>query len=355
MVTVNVSIEAVVLNCDESVKSLELERGYSIEKKCICELNNKKRIRNELKEILYEYSFSKIANGSKELEFMILSKQETISLNIPQSMLILYCSNLLVSLEEEQELVKYIDIEHDYLNKVFSMLTVSKKGDIWLKDIFFTFECSELWGKPVVQNKLWVTNKVIKRCSFTLPQDEIAKINTEIQRVNSQEFNLLYDVITKFVWGTEQIDLATGVEQYITALEMIFLLSQQKGKKGCLARRYAVLKGETREEREELYESMLKFYEYRSDSLHEGIVDNIDIEVVNKLEAITRESVAEALDSCKSFLAEKPQGSVLDFKRQFVEGLKDRVTQCMQQGEFSQENSAQNTTNETCQSNPPSQ
>ena len=64
-------------------------------------------------------------------------------------------------------------------------------------------------------------------------------------------------------------------------------------KKKMLANRVAVLIGTTTSEIIQIYTNMLKYYSYRSESLHEGIRTNISKEELYNLEQYVRDVLKE--------------------------------------------------------------
>ena len=77
--------------------------------------------------------------------------------------------------------------------------------------------------------------------------------------------------------------------KYITVLEMTILEKDAQYKKKMLANRVAVLIGTTTSEIIQIYTNMLKYYSYRSESLHEGIRTNISKEELYNLEQYVRD------------------------------------------------------------------
>lgn len=134
---------------------------------------------------------------------------------------------------------------------------------------------------------------------FILNESEIISCNKWINDYCNEPYELLKNSIDEFSLGLEQIDVPTGFEQYTTALEMILLPQNQPGKKQMLANRISAMLGNTPMEVQKLYNKVLKFYRFRSESLHEGNGSNITNLELHELENITREVLKKCLMCCK--------------------------------------------------------
>lgn len=55
--------------------------------------------------------------------------------------------------------------------------------------------------------------------------------NQFLSDYHGSEYTIFKNCIDEFVWGLEQVDIATGFEQFTTALEMTLLDHHQRGKK----------------------------------------------------------------------------------------------------------------------------
>ena len=119
------------------------------------------------------------------------------------------------------------------------------------------------------------TRNFIDSRKFTLSEEEIVSCNQWLNDYCNAPYTLLKESIDEFSWGLEQDDTPTGFEQHITALEMTLLPQNQTGKKQMLANRISAMLGNSPAEIQQLYQKVMNFYRFRSESLHEGNDSNI--------------------------------------------------------------------------------
>lgn len=133
------------------------------------------------------------------------------------------------------------------------------------------------------------------------------------------------DNIDEFVWGQAQVDMATGFEQFTTALEMTLLVPGQQGKKEVLSKRVAVLLETTSADMTALYTKMKAFYRYRSESLHEGDNQNITDTELLEMEEIVRRVLCKCLARCKAELVQNAAVTWDQIKTQLINDLMNKV------------------------------
>lgn len=136
----------------------------------------------------------------------------------------------------------------------------------------------------------------------------------------------------EFVWGLEQTDEATGFEQYTTALEMTMLATGQQGKKQVLSKRTAVLLESNPADITALYNRMLDFYRFRSESLHEGDGQNITSAELLELEGIVRRVMQKYLSYVSSQIALRPTVTWDELKTEKINDLKNDVQAAVSAG-----------------------
>ena len=119
--------------------------------------------------------------------------------------------------------------------------------------------------------------------------------------------------------------MATGFEQFTTALEMTLLAPGQQGKKEVLSKRVAVLLENTPADIAALYAKMKTFYRYRSESLHEGDDQNITDTETMELEDIVRRVLCKCLERCKTELSNNAAITWNDIKNQLIIDLMAKV------------------------------
>ena len=323
MTEVQVSIDGIVLYCDESISNISLGNGYSITKQKLDELPYKTRVVDGNGNLSINYLGSRM-NDNGAVSFMCLHKADThqITFQTAPGMVITDRDTMC-----EDQLSAYKDREMDYLHKMFSLLRLFKAGNIGCKEIFFAhkFTVMDFINNTQTQTNDSVTRNIVDNRVYSLDADEIADCNNFIQKYAGKEYDLLNDCIQEFIWGLEQTDIPTGFEQFTTALEMLFLKKNQPNKKQALSKRVAVLLGKTPTEVTSLYKKMMNFYRYRSESLHEGNGKNITATELIELEDITRKSLQEFMSICNHRVHQKQNVTWQEIKAGEISDLRNQV------------------------------
>lgn len=320
---VQVSIDGIVLYCDESVANILLGNGYSITKQKLDDLPYKTRIVDGNGNLSINYLGSRM-NDNGAVSFMCLHKADThqITFQVTPGTVITDRDTMC-----EDQLSVYKDREMDYLHKKFSLLRLFKAGNIGCKEIFFVhkFTVMGFINNTQTQTNDSVTRNIVDNRVYSLDANEIVDCNNFIQQYAGKEYDLLNECIQEFIWGLEQTDIPTGFEQFTTALEMLFLKKNQPNKKQALSKRVAVLLGKTPAEVTSLYKKMMNFYRYRSESLHEGNGKNITAAELIELEDITRKSLQEFLSFCKLRVQQKQNVTWQEIKAGKISDLRNQV------------------------------
>lgn len=331
MISVTVDISAIVMCCDENVANLSLGNGYTIQKVYLKEFEHKEKVCDETGRLFVDYIGSKMLDEDGEIYFMVLHKQEIFEIQGP--IIEAGRSYTNIDFECEEELAAYREEEGTFLNNVFSMLRLYQRGNIGTKSIFFDFNycvpMAKYHLKHIVQNE---SRNVIDNLTFALELSEVATCSQFVSRVNSTEFALMKNIVNKFVWALNQIDLPTGFEQFTTALEMMLLETDQRNKKECLSKRMAVLIGGTDVKKREIYDTIKDFYRFRSESLHEGDGRNINTNELVILEGYTRTAIVRILDLANSQLETQPSLGWSDIKSLIIDDLKSEVATLISNG-----------------------
>lgn len=299
MTKVNVTIDGIILHCDNSVSNIEIGNGYNIEKKYLSDLSYKNKIVDGEGKLIINYLNSQMEDENG-VYFMCLHKNDCYEIQLPEIKNgIAFTDNALMC---EQQLSEYKQNEMNYLYKVFSLLHLFKKGNIEFVQIFFVHKFTILGfiNQTMKQTDSSISKNFIQNTLFSLSDSEILECNAFLSRVSIEEFNLIKDNIDEFIWGLEQSDIPTGFEQYTTALEMTLLAKGERGKKEALSKRVAVLLESDRQKAQNLYNKMKNFYRYRSESLHEGNGQNITLLELKDLEEIVRRVLVKYLEFCKT-------------------------------------------------------
>lgn len=325
MIDVSADIFAIVIHCDESILGLEIGNGYSFEKVYLDALPHRDKLIDDREMPNMEYIKSCLVDENGKY-FICLKKHDIFQINGidigPDA-----CGQIDDPTCNEQ-LASYHNREIAYLYQAFSLLRLFQNGNIGYCDIFFDYNY-KIFG--IISNKTQFTShsygkNIFDDRKYFLSSPAVIECTQFYSNYMGTPFNLLKPSIDKFIWGLEQLDASTGLEQYITVLEMTLLEKDAQYKKKMLANRVATLIGTTTSEIMQIHANMLKYYGYRSESLHEGIRTNISKEELYNLEQYVRDVLKKCLQLCKNSAAIDPTVTWNEVKRKLINDLKHRVT-----------------------------
>lgn len=331
MIDANVAINGGILYCDESVLGLQLGNGYSLVKTYIDSLSFKDKITDGSGQLIIAYLGS-VKSDEYGKYLICLKKDDIYQIESPLKGLGIYTEK---DIQCKNQVEAYNDRENEYLHKMFSMMRLFKEGNIGTKQIFFTHSFSV----GIVKNTLNhtcdnVTRNITDQRNFILSPEEVILCNQFLIDYAGQEYSLLKGCIDEFVWGLEQVDIATGFEQYTTALEMTLLGHNQQGKKEVLAKRVAVMLESTSQSIDQLYAKMKTFYRFRSESLHEGDEQNITETELFEMENVVRRVLVKCLEIIKQELVANTAITWPEIKDKIINDLKVKVTAEVSAGTF---------------------
>ena len=83
-----------------------------------------------------------------------------------------------------------------------------------------------------------------------------------------------------------------------------------------------------------LYQKLKTFYRHRSESLHEGLGENISYAELYEMENITRCVLKKCLKFCKAELNANPSVTWQTVKEKIISELKEKVASEIEQGRF---------------------
>jgi len=327
-IEVDVKIGAILLFCDENIANVNFRRNYSIVK---MKQDNFPFIGNILDargHLSANYFPSRIIeqDGYKEIvSFMCLQKEDKFT--VPAQQIKAGTHNLNEDLGQSEYLKKYEEDEFEYLNTIMSLLQIFKKGNIGFKEIFFTFKYKTLGFISTINDMTIDINdaNTIKQTVYSLSEQESKDCNLFTSNYYGNGFILMKNIIDKYTFGLKQIEKATGFEQFTTALEMIFLEKNQQGKKEVLSKRVSALLGNSNSEITALYNKMINFYRFRSESLHEGDGTSISATELDELEDITRKAIQKYLVLCSNTTKNNPFVTWDEIKNAQLVSLKNQV------------------------------
>lgn len=328
MIDVNVTINSVVLCCDDSVLGIHIGNGYSFVKTYIDNLPFKDKITNGSGQFTIPY-FNSIKTDKQGKYFLCLKKNDCYQIeNLTKNRRFRIGENI----PGQEQMDIYNGRQSELVYKMFSLLHLFKAGNIGISQLLF--EHKFYLGNPpnnFIENNYNIishnaTTNIVDERVFSLTTAEIQSCNQFLMDYAGNEYALLKDCIDEFVWGLEQVDLATGFEQFTTALEMMLLEHNQKGKKEVLSKRVAVMLESTPVDINQLYGKMKVFYRYRSESLHDGNGQNISEIELYELEELVRQILVKCLEWCKRELVMNPSVTWSKIKRKIINDLQVKVT-----------------------------
>ena len=322
MVDVNVAINGVILYCDESILGLQIGRDYAIVKTYIDDLPFKDKITDGRGKINISY-FGSVLSDDNGKYLMCLKKNDVYQIENPLKGPGVYTDK---DWRCDNQLEAYNHGETDYLHMVFSLLRLFKVGNIGTKELFLDHSFS----LGILKNNFnhvsdIVTRNITDTRVFSLSGTEVQACNQFLADYSGAAYMLMKDNIDEFVWGQAQVDMATGFEQFTTALEMTLLAPGQQGKKEVLSKRVAVLLENTSADMAALYTKMKAFYRYRSESLHEGDNQNITDTELLEMEGIVRRVLCKCLERCKAELTQNAAITWDQIKSQLISDLMTKV------------------------------
>ena len=224
------------------------------------------------------------------------------------------------------QLAPYQESEKQYLQRFFNMLRLFQSGNIGMYHTFFNYT----YGAGILRNTLNNTvrnesRNIADRRKYLVSPEKISEIEKFISDYQGNEYTMLISCINEFIWGLEQIDMATGFEQCTTALEMILLEKNENGKKKVLANRIAMLIGGLSSQATCLQSKMQHYYRFRSESLHEGDNSNITQVDFYDLQDIVRCVIKKTLERCKLEIGLDPAIDWDSVKAKQINDLKAQV------------------------------
>jgi len=323
MPDIHVTIDGIMLYCDESMIGVDLGNGYIITKMSFDEFPFREKVTDGRKQLSIDYLGSSIIDLDGNVHLICIHKEDTYSTDLSE-------------IDTGNAFAAYKNKEMKYLNKVINLLHIFRSGNIGFKEVFFEhkFTIMGLINNTQIQTDYSATKNVVEDRFYGLTTDEIGACNAFLNSVTEPEYLMLKNCIDEFVWGLEQVDSPTGFEQYMTTLEMILLLKRD-AKKENLAKRTAVLLETDAMKIQTLYSKMKSFYNFRSKSLHEGNGSSITKAELIEMEDIVRRVLRKYLELCKIEIQINPSTTWLHVRNKERLELKRTVEQKVESGVFS--------------------
>lgn len=344
---IGVKINAILLHTDESILGVSIGNGYKVEK---VQVNNEFAFFNNIVDgkgkLKVDYFGSKLVelepNGDENIFLVRFFKDDLLSIEPPtlQSGI-----NDLDSIFDFEEQIKgYYEKEFGFLNNAVTLFQLFKRGNIGIREVNARFKYTVLGvtTQNNINSSIHDAN-IVRPNKYSLNSNEIIDINKFVNKhiradsfdrsrqitggnyCVSKEFEMLTPISNKFTFGLKQIELSAGFEQFITAMEMLLLKKDERGKKEILSKRTASLLGSNNAEVINIYNNMRNYYSYRSESLHEGDGSNITMNKLGELENIVRESIKKYLIYCENEIMLKPNVTWEEIKSKKISDLKNLV------------------------------
>lgn len=349
MSDVEVKMSMILLYVDETFIDVNVGNGYRAEKfqldKVFQYYDNIVDGKGRLK---IDYMGSRIieqdSSGVDKVYFVRLFKDDLFSIEEPILHRGVRYSYSKFDFKEQIE--NYYEKEFAYINNSISLLQLFKRGNIGVREVNASFKYNAM-GK-MNQNRNINSSihdaNIIRSDKYTLTKDEIEEINEFISKhikvetsntskaINerkyyvSKEFEMLSPIINEFTFGLKQVDLPTGFEQFTTAMEMLLLEKNERGKKEALAKRTASLLGSSDTDVYSIYNKMKNYYRFRSESLHEGDGSNITICELSEFENIVRGAIKKYLTFCENEFIQQHSVNWVEIRAKKISDLKNLVT-----------------------------
>lgn len=329
MYNVDVSISGIVQNCDQGILALNVGNGYSFHVMSFEDLPFRQKIVDGSNNVDAQYYNSIIHTENQQL---LICLTKTDSFQIPGFEIEIPDDAKLVMINPDDylcsdQLAPYQESEKQYLQRFFNMLRLFQSGNIGMYHTFFNYT----YGAGLLRNTLNHTvrnesRNIADRRKYLVSPEKISEIEKFISDYQGNEYAMLLPCINEFIWGLEQIDMATGFEQCTTALEMILLEKNENGKKQVLANRVSMLISDTSSQATALQSKMHGYYRLRSESLHEGDTSNISQADFYDLQDIVRCVIKKTLERCKLEIGSDPSVVWDTIKSKQINDLKAKVT-----------------------------
>lgn len=208
------------------------------------------------------------------------------------------------------------------LFRYFSLLHFFKEGEIARKYSFYRFEtqegcCKSSWtGIPYCADMVTLILH-----PMLITDSEVTDINSFLT-LDEQVYALLKDVlIDDLEYSYHILDDATNYKNLVTVLEVLFLRGEHGKKKEMLAKRIALLLGNSDIDIQCLYSKVKNIYVDRSDAVHDGVTTNITRNSLDELRNLIRDIGRKYITHIQSELVQKPNLTFAEAKDTLVDKL----------------------------------
>lgn len=281
------SVHAVIFGADESLLKIQLTNGFTFNKLSLDPRTSRlDRIFDTTDiNLRREYETARIDEGSLDVICAVKEK----------------CYKQLVALLDEQ-FEKDADEDLISLDDQIRALRLLKEGPVRFKKIAFNQDYkyqAENNTIPCNHNSIntigeAMTTKPIS--TFHCNNAEVASVNHELLRLAFPLNDSILNSCHKYYDLSYHTDPCISITLLTTALEILFLERNAKGKRKALAKRCAAFLFENDTLRlQNTYSDLIAFYDKRSDFVHEGTEASITDADIILLRAYVRASLMKAL------------------------------------------------------------
>ena len=318
-IDISVSISIPIIG-DESISKISPPAGFIFKKIDFDEYEYKNRMLDGDGNVSTDFYFA--VHNAESRFIIVLEKTEVVTVkhHCPANAMGFLMGNDLQELCEpikdryEKELLRY-----------FSLLHLYKEGEVARKYSFYKFEtqegcCKNKWtGIPYCADMV-----TLILYPMTIMDDEIADINSFLA-LDQKTYSLLKDVlIDDLEYSYHILDDTTNYKNLVTVLEVLFLRGERGTKKEMLAKRIAMLLGNSDLDIQNIYTKVKSIYVDRSDAVHDGITTNITRNSLDELRNLIR-------DIGRKYIVHIQNALIANQNLTFVEAKDDMVNNLMHQ------------------------
>ena len=288
-------IYCIVLGGTDSLLNVLLPKGYEFRKIRANETRIHKKIKNLEGNLLPQYYPSNLTHNTQQPEFICIYKRDEVS----------------------EDVRSYKEQVFREIEKIISLLQIYKQKYISLYNVFYS-----------MPNKTDLTtlidcNGIIVGDKFYVTKEEIVELQNFLC-LEDTIYSRLEVVISNYFNSTKFIDCFMQL-QYLVTLGELLVLKKDKGKKEAFSKRLALLTEFTEEGRKETYQNLCNIYKLRSDWVHDGKSEGIDLTQVIKLRIIICKAIKAYMVWMRKEMECKPDITFKQLKTKLVKQLKGEV------------------------------
>lgn len=320
-INILVSISIPIIG-NESISKVSPPAGFTFKKINFDEYEYKNRMLDGDGNVFTDFYFA--VHNAESRYIIVLEKNEmvTVKHHCPANAMGFLMGNDLQELCEpikdryEKELLRY-----------FSLLHLYKEGEVARKYSFYKFEtqagcCKNKWtGIPYCADMV-----TLILYPMIIEDAEITDINA-LLALDQKTYSLLKDVlIDDLEYSYHILDDTTNYKNLVTVLEVLFLRGERGNKKEMLAKRIALLLGNSDSDIQSIYAKVKSIYVDRSDAVHDGITTNITRNTLDELRNLIRDIGKKYIAHIQNTLTSNQNLTFVEAKDDIINNLMHQVT-----------------------------